>query len=66
VTGPKEGQISTVLNGVVRDGKQTAMMPFKQQLSDVEIAAVITYTRNSWNNKTGEAVMPDEIKALRK
>jgi hypothetical protein len=41
VTGLKEVQIDTVLGGVVKDGKQTAMMPFKQ-LSDVEIAAVIT------------------------
>ena len=65
VTGPKEVQINTVLGGVVRDGKQTAMMPFKQ-LSDVEIAAVITYTRNSWSNKTSEAVLPAEVKDLRK
>jgi len=65
VTGPKEVQIDTVLGGVVKDGKQTAMMPFKQ-LSDVEIAAVITYTRNSWSNKTGDAILPDEVKALRK
>jgi len=65
VTGPKEAQIGTVLGGVVKDGKQTAMMPFKQ-LTDVEIAAVITYTRNSWSNKTGEAILPDEVKALRK
>jgi cytochrome c oxidase subunit 2 len=66
VTGPKEGHIATVLNGVVKDGKQTAMMPFKQQLSDIEIAAVITYTRNSWSNQSGEAVTPEEIKAARK
>ena len=65
VTGPKEGQINTVLNGVVKDGKPTAMTSFKQ-LSDVEIAAVITYTRNSWSNKTGDAILPDEVKALRK
>ena len=65
VTGLKEVQIDTVLGGVVKDGKQTAMMPFKQ-LSDVEIAAVITYTRNSWSNKTGDAILPDEVKALRK
>ena len=30
------------------------MPPFKQ-LSDTEIAAVITYTRNAWGNKTGES-----------
>jgi cytochrome c oxidase subunit 2 len=65
-TGPKAAQIDTVLNGVVKDGKPTAMAAFKQQLSDVEIAAVITYTRNNWSNKTGDAVMPDEVKAARK
>ena len=41
------------------------MAPWKQ-LSDAEIAAVITYTRNAWSNKTGEAVQPAEIKAARK
>ena len=65
VTGPKDGQINVLLNGVVKDGKPTAMVSFKQ-LTDVEIAAVITYTRNHWNNKTGEAVAPAEVKALRK
>jgi cytochrome c oxidase subunit II len=65
VTGPKDGQISTVLNGVMKDGQPTAMMSFKQ-LSDIEIAAVITYTRNSWSNKTGDTALPDEVKALRK
>jgi cytochrome c oxidase subunit II len=35
-------------------------------LSDVEIAAVITYERNAWNNKTGDVVNPDDVKALRK
>ena len=40
------------------------MVAFKS-LSDVDLAAVITYTRNSWGNKTGEAVQPSEIKAAR-
>ena len=61
VTGPKEEQIKVVLNG--RPG--TAMAPFKH-LSDVEIASVITYTRNNWANKTGDAVTPADVKALRK
>jgi cytochrome c oxidase subunit 2 len=64
VTGPKAEQIKTELNGVVKDGKPTAMVGFKA-LSDVDLAAVITYTRNSWGNKTGEAVQPSEIKAAR-
>ncbi|MEO7157013.1 MAG: cytochrome c oxidase subunit II [Vicinamibacterales bacterium] len=66
VTGPKDVPIKTVLNGVVRDGKPTAMIAWGGTLSDVEIAAVITYTRNSWSNPTGEAIQPAEIAAARK
>ncbi|HEY6821602.1 MAG TPA: cytochrome c oxidase subunit II [Burkholderiales bacterium] len=61
VGGPKEGHIDTVLNG--RPG--TAMAAFGKQLSDTEIAAVITYERNSWSNKAG-MVQPAEVKARRK
>jgi cytochrome c oxidase subunit 2 len=57
--GPKEAQILLVLNG--KPG--TAMASFKQ-LSDTEIAAVVTYTRNSWGNAAGEA-QPAEIKTAR-
>jgi cytochrome c oxidase subunit 2 len=64
VKGPKEKQIDIVLHGVVRDGKPTAMQPFAQ-LSDADLAAVVTYTRNAWNNKSGEAVTPAEVKAAR-
>jgi cytochrome c oxidase subunit II len=60
VTGPKAGQVALVLNG--KPG--TAMTAWKQ-LSDTDLAAVITYTRNSWGNKTGEALQPAEIKAAR-
>jgi len=66
VTGPKEVQIATVLNGVVKDGKPTLMAAFGKQLSDVELAAVITYTRNNWANKTGDMVTPADVKAARK
>jgi len=65
VNGPKQGHIHVLLNGVVKDGKPTAMVSFKH-LSDVDLAAVITYERNSWDNKTGEAVMPADVKAKRK
>jgi len=64
VKGPKEAQILTVLHGVVRDGKPTAMQSFKQ-LSDTDIAAVITYTRNNWENKIGDFVSPADVKAAR-
>ena len=61
VNGPKEGQIAIVLNG-----KPGTAMPPWTQLSDIDIASVITYTRNSWSNKTGEAVQPSDIKGARK
>ena len=35
-------------------------------LSDTEIAAVVTYTKNSWSNQTGKLVQPAEIVAARK
>ena len=56
-----DGHIDIVLNG--KPG--TAMTAFGPQLSDVEIAAVVTYERNAWGNDTGEAVQPATIKALR-
>jgi cytochrome c oxidase subunit 2 len=61
VNGPKEAQIALELNG-----KQGTAMATFNRLSDVELAAVISYTRNSWANKTGEAVLPADIKAARK
>ena len=60
-TGPKLAHISTVLNGVTRDGKPTAMVAWKGTLSDVDIASVVTYERNSWGNHTGEAIQPAEV-----
>ena len=62
VLGPKDKQIDTVLNG----RPDTAMQAFAKQLNDVEIAAVITFTRNNWSNKTGEVIEPGDVKALRK
>ena len=61
VTGPKAAQMALVLNG-----KPGTAMPPWTQLSDVDLAAVITYTRNGLGNKTGEAVQPSEIKAARR
>jgi cytochrome c oxidase subunit II len=57
----KGKQIAAVLNGL-KDGA----MPAWKQLSDTEIAAVITYTKNSWSNKTGQAVQPADVLAARK
>ncbi|OGA17438.1 MAG: cytochrome c oxidase subunit II [Betaproteobacteria bacterium RIFCSPLOWO2_02_FULL_66_14] len=62
VTGPKEAQIDLVLNG----RPNTSMAAFGKQLNDVELAAVVTFTRNNWGNKTGDLVQPAEVKAARK
>ncbi|MBB5216196.1 cytochrome c oxidase subunit II [Parapusillimonas granuli] len=64
VLGPKKDQILTVLNG----HPGTAMAAFRDQLNDVEIAAVITYTRNAWSNAgkgQDPVVQPADVKALR-
>ena len=61
-TGGKKAHIDMVLNGKAG----TAMAAFAKQLSDTDIAAVVTYERNAWGNKTGDAVQPAEVKAARK
>jgi len=60
-TGPVNEHVNTVFNG--KNG--TAMQAFKNQLSDIDLAAVITYERNAWGNNTGSMVQPVQIKALR-
>ncbi len=66
VNGPKADQIHVLLNGK-KSGKYPSEMPSWKQLSDTEIAAAITYTRNSWSNKAAEnIVQPAEVAAARK
>jgi len=66
VNGEKAAQIHVLLNGQ-KTGKYPAEMPAWKQLSDTDIAAVITYTRNSWSNKPAEnIVQPAEVLAARK
>jgi len=60
-TGPIADHIKVVLNG--RPG--TAMAAFGGQLSDADIAAVVTYQRNAWDNKMGDLAQPAEIAAAR-
>ena len=61
VAGPKSAQLKIIMNG------KNAMPGWKSVLSDTEIAAVITYTRNTWSNKAEEnVVQPAEVSAARK
>ena len=57
----KDSHVDRVLNG--KPG--TAMQAFRNTLSDVELAAVITYERNSFGNRRGDMIQPAQIKALR-
>ena len=50
---------------VLLNGQNNGTMPAWKQLSDTDIAAVITYTKNSWSNKTGQLVQPSEVLAQR-
>jgi cytochrome c oxidase subunit 2 len=50
---------------VVLEGRNNGAMPAWKQLSDTEIAAVITYTKNNWSNKTGQLVQPADVAAIR-
>ena len=59
--GPIEDHIDIVMFGKAG----TAMAAFASQLSDQEIAAVVTYQRNSFGNSTGDAALPADIKAKR-
>ena len=60
-TGDINAHIDIVMNGKAG----SSMSAFKGQLSDVDIAAVITYERNSFGNTVGDLVQPSMIKSLR-
>jgi cytochrome c oxidase subunit 2 len=60
-TGPLADHIDIVVNG--KPG--TAMQAFGAQLSDVDLAAVITFERNGFGNNAGDVVQPSDITAAR-
>ena len=62
IKGDKAAHVDIVFHG--KPG--TAMAAFAKQLSDLDIAAVVTYERNHWSNSTGDVVQPDEIATRRK
>ncbi len=53
-------QIAVLLNG-----QNNGAMPAWKQLSDTELAAVATYTKNAWTNKTGQLVQPIDVANVR-
>lgn len=57
----KDGHLDRVMNGKAG----TAMQAFRDSLSDADIAAVVTYERNSFGNQAGDFVQPASVKQLR-
>ena len=57
----KAKQIKVLLNG-----QNNGTMPAWKSLSNTDIAAVISYTKNHWSNQTGQVVQPADVAALRK
>lgn len=53
-TGAIEGHLDRVMNGAA----ETEMQAWAPQLSDLDLAAVITYERNSFGNTTGDVIQP--------
>ena len=62
VQGPAAAHLAMVFKG--KPG--SAMAAFGQQLSDFDLAAVVSYERNAWRNRSGEPVQPAQVAALRK
>ena len=61
VGAPISRHIALVLNGI----PGSAMQPYKDQLTDEEIAAIITYERNAWENNTDDEIQPADVAAER-
>lgn len=59
VNGDAAAMIDIVLNG------KNLMPPFKDQLNDADLAAVITHERNSWDNTAKDIIQPADVKAAR-
>ncbi len=61
-TGEMNDHLDVVMNG--REGTQ--MQAYLNRLSNLELAAVLTYQRNAFGNDTGDLVQPSDIAAARK
>lgn len=61
VGNPISRHIKMILDGV----PGTAMQPYKEQLSDEDIAAITTYERNAWGNNTDDEIQPADVAKVR-
>ena len=51
---------------IMLNGANNGAMPAWKSLSDTDLAAVMSYTKNNWSNQTGDVVQPAELQAARK
>lgn len=58
---PITRHIDLILNGI----PGSAMQPYREQLSDIDIAAIVTYERNAWGNNTNDIIQPDDVAKAR-
>ncbi len=61
VMGPVKNHLRIVLHGIAG----TPMPSFSGQLSNSDIAAVVTYERNAFGNHTGDVIQPAQVAVLR-
>jgi len=59
------GNVSEHIDVIVYGRSGTAMQAFDNQLTEKEIAAVITYQRNAWGNDTGDVIQASDINAYK-
>ncbi|NND38848.1 MAG: cytochrome c oxidase subunit II [Pseudomonadales bacterium] len=61
-TGPMQKHVDVIVNGV----QGTAMQAFGNQLSELDLAAVVTYERNAWGNNMGDMVQAVDVLNFKK
>ncbi|MEK9926903.1 MAG: cytochrome c oxidase subunit II [Halieaceae bacterium] len=55
------GDVGAHLDVGIKGVSGTAMQAYGSQLSDVDMAAVITYQRNAFGNNTGDVIQPSDV-----
>ena len=59
------GDLSMHMAVVAKGISGTARQAFGGQLSDVDMAAVLTYQRNAFGNNTGDVVQPGDVTGMK-
>lgn len=60
-----EGDVSEQIELILHGRTGTAMVGFEQKLSDIDIAAVVTYTRSKFGNQAEQVVQPNLVKEIK-